>query len=160
MATKQILAIIQRKKDKSFSRRMSYLLGNQGEAHVSRSRLNRQTAQSRSSQAKTIFKGLSGLISTKNASTWPNWLPYVQAPSGGPSGITPSAKPLMRSWKGRMIFHRILIRPPRRSYKNVPQSKKIPKSAVSATITKLGQPLEQGQRGNLILSIQKAFWAL
>jgi hypothetical protein len=90
-----------------------------GGAHVSRSRLHRPMAWSRNTQTKRTSKRLSGPIFMRNASTWPSWLPCVQAPYGGPSDTMPSAKLLTRSWKGRTYIHQTSIRPPRKSYKNV-----------------------------------------
>jgi hypothetical protein len=61
-------------------------------------------ARSGSTQAKTSFKRLSGPIFIKNASTWPNWLPCVQTPFGGPLGIRLSAKPLTRFLEGTYVY--------------------------------------------------------
>jgi hypothetical protein len=108
-----------KRRTRAFGREYPTLSGSQGGGHVSRSRLHRPMARSRNTQAKRTSKRLYGPIFMRNASTWPSRPPCVQAPYEGPSDTMPSAKLLTRSWKGHTYIHRTLIRPPRKSYKNV-----------------------------------------
>ncbi len=102
-AARQILAIIQREKDKSFWQRMNYALGKPRGGACFKVQVAQPNGTVEEFWDKINYRRLSGIIFTGSGFPWLSQRPYAQIPySVAPSGTTPSVKPPMRSWRAHM----------------------------------------------------------
>ncbi len=103
-AAKQIPAIIQRKKDKGFWSRMSYSLGKPRGGACFKVLVEQADGTVREYSGQDNIQGLSGPTSMRNSSNWPNWLPCVQAHSGGPLGYNTICQTSHKILEGTYVY--------------------------------------------------------